>query len=180
MRPPSLHKTLLDASHRKNDYDDKSERNASMRLMKQLTGKRFVSFPIPNQPCVDIMSEDGTITAECELAKSWKRNKYPFPELHIPWRKGKPGGLRDMALGEKISLIDIIDGLQSWKDIDVYYCQISPDYLRAAVVNKATILKYLRPEHLKVFRNNSTKIYEHGDEFYFIPLSEVKIVNIEW
>lgn len=179
MKLSSLHKTLLDASHRKDIYDDKSERGSIIRVLQKLTDKKFTSFPIQNQPCVDIMSLDGSITAECELAKTWTKNEYPFSELHIPWRKGKPGGLRDMALGKEIFLVETNE-YQSWKDVDVFYCQVSPDYLRVAIVDKPTILKYVRPEHLKKFGNNMSKIYEHGDEFYFVPLSEVKLVNIEW
>lgn len=179
MKLSSLHKTLLDASHRKNSYDDKSERGALTRALQKITGKKFTSFPIQAQPCVDVMSLDGEITAECELAKTWTKNKYPFPELHIPWRKGKPNGLRDMALGKDIFLIENNE-YHSWKGVDVYYCQVSPDYLRAAIVDKATILKYIHPDHLRKFGNNMSDVYEHGDEFYFVPVSEVKFVNIEW
>jgi hypothetical protein len=179
MKLSSLHKTLLDASNRKDSYDDKSERGASIRALQKLTGKKFTSFPIQTQPCVDVMSLDGEITAECELAKTWTARKYKLPELHIPWRKGKPNGLRDMAMGKEIFLVECNER-HSWKGIDVYYCQVSPDYLRAAIVDKATILKYMRPEYLKKFGNSMSSVYEHGDEFYFVPLSEVKFVDIEW
>jgi len=169
----------MDASHRKDDYDDKSERGSLIRALSKITGKRFASFPIQNQPCVDIISTDGLITAECERADSWKKNNYPFPELHIPWRKGKPNGLKDMAMGKNIFLVGTNE-YQSWEGVDVFYCQVSPDYLRAAIVDKKTILKYINPDNLRVFKNSKSKTYEHGDEFYFVPLSEVKFVDIDW
>jgi hypothetical protein len=163
--------------HREDKFDDWPEREAGIRLFNQLLPKtKFISFS-SSQPSVDIVSNEGDVSVEVELNKRWVDPNYPYQWLRVPMRKGEPGGLRDISLGKAITIVGT-DSSWTWKD--AYYCQLSINYLHAAVVPKKVLVKYLTEEHLRPLDNSRTNDYRNGDMFYWIPLSEVQFVNIDW